>query len=82
MPPKAVILGMNGCLHCENAREKLGSNPDFQFVQCHGPNSVDPNSSLGQMCQGVEGFPTMKKMDGTTCNVGMGNVADIVSKCT
>jgi hypothetical protein len=82
MPPKVHIATASGCGHCDTAKAAFASDPNFNIIHCTGPNAVDPNSAMGKHCQGVEGFPTFKKADGSTCAVGYGgNAAEIRKKC-
>lgn len=77
---KVIIAGMQNCGHCDSAKAAFANDPNFKFIQCQGANPIDANHPMAKHCQKVEGFPTFKKADGSTCAVGFGGNADEIRK--
>jgi hypothetical protein len=76
---KVVVATMSNCTHCDSAKTAFANDPNFNIIQCHGPNAIDPNHPMAKHCK-AEGFPTFKKADGSTCAVGFGGNADEIRK--
>ena len=79
---KVHIATMQGCGHCDAAKAELGDHPDFNIVECHGPNAVSKDHPDRWVCEGVTGFPTFKTDDRQVCAKGFGGKDAVMESCS